>query len=86
MTEQNTAPRGDELARRAAEARAQSRQLRAEAVKLALQVADIEDAAAEILARLAAQNPGHASRLQAMSQAAARHATHERERATALPA
>jgi hypothetical protein len=78
MTDDYTAFRAEVLAK-AASARAQSRKLRAEAIRLARQVADTEEIAAEILKRLAALHPHLARRLLAMSEAAASHAAHERK-------
>jgi hypothetical protein len=64
-----------------ARARCQARNLRAEGVKLALQIADSEEAMARNLAGLASHHPPNECRLRAISEAAASHAARERERA-----
>jgi hypothetical protein len=68
-----------------ARARAQARNLRAEAEKLALQIADTEEAIASNLARLASHHPPNECRLRAISAAAASHAAWEREQAAGSP-
>jgi hypothetical protein len=69
-----------------ARARSQARNLRADAMKLALQIADTEEVIACTLARLASHHPPNESRLRAISEAAASHAAWEREQAGRLPA
>jgi hypothetical protein len=68
-----------ELADLAARARSWSRTLRADAAKVARQVADTEEALAETLGQLASQHPRHADELRARS-ALARKKAARRER------
>ena len=78
MSEQEATPLPEELARKAEEARCQSRALRAESAEMARQVAKTEDFVADTMDRLAAQHPDNARRFRAKGQAAREQASKER--------
>ena len=78
MSEQGTARRAEELARKAARARSWAKALRADTHRCGAAGGGHRTAVSETLAHLAAQRPQHAARLRAMSQAAARQAARER--------
>jgi hypothetical protein len=81
MAEEQPACQAEELAAKAAWARAWSRMLRAETAKVTQRVADTEESVAETLARLALQYPDYGSRLWAQSEAVANQAARKRQRA-----
>jgi hypothetical protein len=79
MNAEDAICQADVLRHHAARARSHSRILRAEVVRVALQIADTEEAMAKTLARLASQDPHNGHRLRALSQAAAKYAASERQ-------
>ena len=78
MTEKQTVS-AQALARKSASVRSQSKALHAESRKIAMQVAETEQAVAATMDRLASQRPAHAVRLRALGRAAARVAAQERQ-------
>lgn len=78
MDVEETARPPPELAKLAARARSWSRTLRADAAKVAREVAETEETLAETLSQLASQHPRHAGQLRA-SSALARGQTGPRE-------
>jgi hypothetical protein len=80
MTEHGTGRSPQNLARQAEMARSRSRTVRAEAIKVAEQVAETEETVAGTLTRLAGQHPEDAPRLRAKAKAAEDYAARERQR------
>lgn len=74
----------EQLARKAVQARSRSADLRAQTVTTARQVAETERAAADTLARLAAQHPRHAGYLLALSRAARQQAARQHDWASRM--
>jgi 4-hydroxyphenylpyruvate dioxygenase-like putative hemolysin len=79
MDNEDTIRHSAVLRRKATTARNRSRVLHAEVVKVALDVADAQEAVADTLARVASQHPHHERRIPALSNAARLNAASERQ-------
>ena len=86
MSDEGAVCGAEDLARKSEQNQSWSRRLWAEAIEVAEQIAETEEAVAGTLGRLASQHPRDASRLQAKIQAAENYAAWARRRVNDLQA